>query len=307
MPSQPRARNTTAPPAAPRRTGIPPSSGSSARSAAPSRRPRSNSAAARTVIVEHDLVGGAAQHSRLGARMAGARRLRPLPELPGDFGLQSRARRQELRVLRFVVARAVRAGQGRVPSGVAAAAEDRRAAGARSDSRLVRPAVARAERVQSNARSPTRFARSICPTGRSMRRSTRAGRPKPATTTTCSRARTRVRRVRWYPAAGELSHVFDDELVCASVGVQREHAARDRAVSDERARAVRRRLSGGLDGRALPDRSDRGRRALAADDGRRTARAVRGAGSRRHAPQSRTSTRRITTRRSSTSWRRSGC
>src|SRR5204863_4008725 len=29
-----------------------------------------------------------------------------------------------------------------------------------------------------------------------------------------------VRRVRWYPASGELSHVFDDELVCASVGVK---------------------------------------------------------------------------------------
>ena len=28
-----------------------------------------------------------------------------------------------------------------------------------------------------------------------------------------------VRHVRWYPAAGELSHVFDDELVCASMGV----------------------------------------------------------------------------------------
>ena len=32
--------------------------------------------------------------------------------------------------------------------------------------------------------------------------------------------KTTVRRVRWYPAAGELSHVFDDELVCASVGVK---------------------------------------------------------------------------------------
>lgn len=28
-----------------------------------------------------------------------------------------------------------------------------------------------------------------------------------------------VQKVRWTPAAGELSHVFDDELVCASVGV----------------------------------------------------------------------------------------
>jgi hypothetical protein len=28
-----------------------------------------------------------------------------------------------------------------------------------------------------------------------------------------------VRRVRWTPASGELSHAFDDELVCASAGV----------------------------------------------------------------------------------------
>ncbi len=30
----------------------------------------------------------------------------------------------------------------------------------------------------------------------------------------------RQRRVRWRPAAGELSHFFDDELVCASTGIQ---------------------------------------------------------------------------------------
>jgi hypothetical protein len=37
----------------------------------------------------------------------------------------------------------------------------------------------------------------------------------------------RQRHVRWRPAAGELSHVFDDELVCASLGV---HAGRLKAV-----------------------------------------------------------------------------
>ena len=31
----------------------------------------------------------------------------------------------------------------------------------------------------------------------------------------------RVRKVRWYPSSGSLDHVFDDELVCASVGVPR--------------------------------------------------------------------------------------
>jgi hypothetical protein len=29
-----------------------------------------------------------------------------------------------------------------------------------------------------------------------------------------------VQRIRWEPAAGHLSHFFDDDLVCASVGVQ---------------------------------------------------------------------------------------
>ena len=36
----------------------------------------------------------------------------------------------------------------------------------------------------------------------------------------------RVRRVRWYPASGSLDHVFDDQLVCASVGVPRSMLAR---------------------------------------------------------------------------------
>ncbi len=40
------------------------------------------------------------------------------------------------------------------------------------------------------------------------------------TTTENGQTRTRqVRRVRWEPAAGRLQHVFDDDLVCASVGV----------------------------------------------------------------------------------------
>ena len=52
-------------------------------------------------------------------------------------------------------------------------------------------------------------------------------------------------------------------------------AAEHRAVSDGLAGAVRSRLSGGLDRRALPDRSRRGGRAFAAADGRHAARAVR--------------------------------
>ena len=42
--------------------------------------------------------------------------------------------------------------------------------------------------------------------------------------------------MRWRPAAGELSHVFDDELVCASTRSPRRAHPRGRAVSHERAR-----------------------------------------------------------------------
>ena len=42
----------------------------------------------------------------------------------------------------------------------------------------------------------------------------------------------RVRHVRWTPAAGELSHVFDDDLVPASLGVNARWLQSDRTVSD---------------------------------------------------------------------------
>ena len=35
-----------------------------------------------------------------------------------------------------------------------------------------------------------------------------------------------VRHVRWEPAAGELEHFFDDDLVCASIGIHPRAAAR---------------------------------------------------------------------------------
>ena len=44
-----------------------------------------------------------------------------------------------------------------------------------------------------------------------------------------------VRHVRWVPAAGHVSHFFDDDLVCASVGVHPGLRARHRAVPDRRA------------------------------------------------------------------------
>ena len=67
--------------------------------------------------------------------------------------------------------------------------------------------------------------RSTCRTGRSMPRPTRAGPPRPASTTTRARAASRCSAVRWTPASGELSHIFDDELVCASMGVDARQAA----------------------------------------------------------------------------------
>ena len=90
----------------------------------------------------------AARHPRREARLAGGEGLRQVPELPGDFGVRSGARRAALRVLRLVAARAVRAGQGRVQPGVAAAVCGQRVAGARARARVVRPAMARAEQPE---------------------------------------------------------------------------------------------------------------------------------------------------------------
>ena len=93
--------------------------------------------------------------------------------------------------------------------------------GARSDSRVVRPPVVRAEQRSGCARSPTRSRPSTFPTGRSTRPCTRNWTAEAGDYYYgCSRASNRVRHVRWYPAAGALDHAFDDELVCASMGVR---------------------------------------------------------------------------------------
>jgi len=66
-----------------------------------------------------------------------------------------------------------------------------------------------------------------CLTGRSTPAFTRTGRPNRAIITTRTR-RTRLQRphqtrrvqhTRWQPSSGEIDHFFDDELVCASTGV----------------------------------------------------------------------------------------
>ena len=115
-----------------------------------------------------------------------------------------------------------------------------------------------------------------------------------------------VRHVRWEPAAGALSHFFDDDLVCASVGVHPRPAARHRAVPDAVAQALRCRLRRGLGRRALPDRPRR-RGATRARDAME-ARLTRCARSRSRAtPIAISRCARITpARRSSTSWRPCG-
>ena len=52
-------------------------------------------------------------------------------------------------------------------------------------------------------------------------RPTPRGRPRRASTTTTGRRQARCARCSWTPASGALSHFFDDDLVCASVGVRR--------------------------------------------------------------------------------------
>ena len=96
-----------------------------------------------------------------------------------------------------------------------------------------------------------------------------------------------VRHVRWEPAAGRLSHFFDDDLVCASVGVHPNLLRGIEPFPDADAQALRPGLRRGLGGRALPDRPRRRGAARARGDGRQGGADVRAAGARRHLSQSR--------------------
>ena len=109
--------------------------------------------------------------------------------------------------------------QGFVPARIAAAAEDRRTAGARSDSRVVRPAVACAECVQ--VQSDHRHGEGVLPSVLDLRRESRRAMDRRGGRLLLRPPNNKqVRKVRWRPASGSLSHVFDDELVCASMGVE---------------------------------------------------------------------------------------
>ena len=192
---------------------------------------------------------------------------------------------------------------------VAAAAQDLRVAGARSDSRAG-TAASGSRRTRFNAKALTDTVKGIylpywtfdanadarwtadSGTYYYVRRGQEAGAAR-ALDAGVRRARRTSSTMSWCRA---------------SLGVEPTAAARGRAVSDRHARAVRRRVSGWLDGRALSDRSrGRGRRDRAQQMEATLRRAVRAAGARRHAPQSGGRCDVHATRRSSTSWRRSGC
>ena len=211
-----RARSSTAPPAAPRRTGIPtkqalicPFCGTESPATLRRRGGRDRHRRARPG-------GGAARHSR-SARGWQAEKIRSAARAARRSRSSMPRRSASAAILRLVVARALRAGQGRVPAGVAAAAEDLRAAGARSDPRVVRPPVARAERASATkALTDTVQGRLPARTGRSTRTvHARLDGRIAATTTTCSEGnqqRAAGPLVRRPPARCRTS--FDDELVC---------------------------------------------------------------------------------------------
>ena len=122
------------------------------------------------------------------------------------------------------------------------------------------------------------------------------------------RRRGRCSKTRWVPAAGELDHFFDDELVARLEGRHARAAAQDRALPDHhRPQALRARLPQRLGRRAIPDRPRRRRAARARHHAAKDRVAVRQRSPRRHAPQSRGRCRFFRGRPSSTSSCPSGC
>ena len=92
-------------------------------------------------------------------------------------------------------------------------------AGARPDSRLVRPAVARAQHA-SSAKALTDTVKGIyLPYWTFDAKADAHWTAEAGHYYYVREGNKQVQQVRWTPAAGELSHVFDDDLVCASVGV----------------------------------------------------------------------------------------
>ncbi len=271
--------------------------------------------AADGAIVEHDLAAAlraipdAARGWRADTR-AGA-----LPELQRDLGARSLAPGAELRILRLRAARPVRRDEAGVPAGKRAAV----------------PAFAKPKRATASARGTAGCGsrrralkrRALTDTVRGVYLpywtfdaqveadwTAEAGHYYYETETYVVNGQTRTRqvqRIRWEPAAGHVSHFFDDDLVCASVGVQPALVRGIEPFPTHELKPYDAGLRRRLGRRALPDRPRRRGAARARGDGREAAGAVRAADTRRHVPQPRRATPIIRSRRSSTCWRRSGC
>jgi Zn finger protein HypA/HybF involved in hydrogenase expression len=96
-----------------------------------------------------------------------------------------------------------------------------------------------------------------------------------------------VQHIRWEPAAGRFQQVFDDDLVCASVGI---HANLLRGIEPFPTGELKpydAAFVAGWDCRTLPDRPHRRRTARTRGDGREAARRRRATGTRRYVSQSR--------------------
>ena len=95
-----------------------------------------------------------------------------------------------------------------------------------------------------------------------------------------------VQHVRWESASGQLQHFFDDDLICASVGV---HAPLLRGIEPfpTELKPYDSRIRCGMGGGALPDRSGRRREGRARRHGRQAAATMRRADSRRYLSQPR--------------------
>ena len=94
-----------------------------------------------------------------------------------------------------------------------------------------------------------------------------------------------VQHVRWEPASGRLQHFFDDDLICASVGVHPDLLRGIEPFPTNELVAYDAGLCRRLGRRALPDRSRLGGESCARCDGREAAADVRRAGTWRHVSQ----------------------
>ena len=236
---------------------------SSARSAAPSRPAKLDRRHGRDRRARSRR--GAARHRRRGARLEGRQAAGQVPELQRDLGVRSRAAGAELRVLRLGAARALRGDEARVPAGERAAVRGQRAAARATASaqwygKLWLAPNALKRRALTDTVKGIYLPYWTFDAQADAQWTAEAGHYYYTTETYAEGGQTRTRQVqhvRWEPAAGRLSHFFDDDLVCASVGVHPGAAARHRAVSDADAEAVRPGLRRGLGRRALPDRPRR--------------------------------------------------